>query len=65
MTPIYESGSSSLNGSSKGRDFDYQANYSRGGKEKPRRSRPKYSRQGKAPAMYNGIHRRRKRKISW
>ena len=53
-------------------DFVYRTGVDRsadrGGSNRPsraRRSRHEARRRGKAPSQYNGIHRRRKKRITW
>ena len=49
-------------------EFDYQADFNRPQSSTPktnRKHRPQYSRSGKSPQSFNGMHRRRKNRWSW
>ena len=47
-------------------EFEYQVNNGRVKTPQVVRAKsPRYSRGGKSPQSFNGIHRRRKRRMSW
>ena len=48
-------------------EFEYQVDHGRrGDQERERRPRrPQYSRAGSRPGAFNGIHRRRNKRLAW
>lgn len=48
-------------------EFEYQSDFDRPKTTSatPRTRRPRYSRSGKSPQSFNGIHRRRKKRWNW
>ena len=71
MSPVFDDAyPQEAHDSDADREFDYAIRFESTRRKtksaKPSRSkRPSYSRRGKAPAMHNGMHRRRRSKIRW
>jgi len=71
MSPVFDDAySQDAHDADTDREFDYAVDFETTRRKskttKPQHSkRPSYSRRSKAPAMHNGMHRRRRKKIRW